>query len=132
MNAERLRHLKHDLRTPVNHIIGYSELLAETADDAGDSTVAEIAKRIHANGHVLSRLLERNLAVAADEMDDKYMDTLRSSVRPVIEQTLAVLRSTPVLLVTNIYTQDAERIRQAATQLSLLMRSDAPVSDQPI
>ena len=35
--AERtnLSHLRHDLRTPINQIIGYSELLIEEAADAG-------------------------------------------------------------------------------------------------
>ncbi len=31
------RQLLHDLRTPVNHIMGYSEMLAEQAADEGDN-----------------------------------------------------------------------------------------------
>jgi signal transduction histidine kinase len=127
MNAENLRYLKHELRTPVNHIIGYSELLVETAGDVGDNTIADLAKGIHASGQALSRLLERNLAAAATEMGERQMNTLRSSVRPVIEQILAVLRVNPSLLVADIYSQDLERIRQAANQLMLLVRTDAPV-----
>lgn len=126
MNAEHLRHLKHELRTPVNHIIGYSELLVETADDVGDCTIADLAKGIHASGQTLSRLLERNLVSAAAEMDERQMDTLRSSVRPVVKQILAVLRANPHLLVADSYSQDLERIRQAANQLMLLVRADAP------
>jgi signal transduction histidine kinase len=126
MNAEHLRHLKHELRTPVNHIIGYSELLLEAAGDEGDGSIADLAKGIHASGQALSRLLERNLVAAAAEMDERQMDALRSSVRPVIEQILAVLRANPHLLVADLYSQDLERIRQAATQLMLLVRSDAP------
>jgi signal transduction histidine kinase len=121
MNAENLRHFKHELRTPINHIIGYGELLAESAEDAGDSAIDELAKGIHASGQILSRLLESNLA--AGEMDEKQMEALCSSVRPIIEKILATLRVEPALRVARIYTQDIERIQQAASQfMSLVCR----------
>ncbi|MFM8715269.1 MAG: histidine kinase dimerization/phospho-acceptor domain-containing protein, partial [Spartobacteria bacterium] len=37
--------LRHDLRTPVNHIIGYSEMLLEDAEeDANESSAADLKK----------------------------------------------------------------------------------------
>ena len=32
MSPEEIRELRHELRTPVNHLIGYSELLLEEED----------------------------------------------------------------------------------------------------
>lgn len=40
------RHLKHELRTPVNHIVGYGALLLETARDSGSEPVTQHALRI--------------------------------------------------------------------------------------
>jgi sigma-B regulation protein RsbU (phosphoserine phosphatase) len=41
-----LHQLYHDLRTPVNHIIGYSELLIEQAEDSGEAAPITDLKRI--------------------------------------------------------------------------------------
>src|SRR4051794_6279659 len=35
LTPETLRETRHTLRTPLNHIIGYSEMLLESADDLG-------------------------------------------------------------------------------------------------
>ena len=37
MNAEEARELRHELRTPVNHLIGYAELLLEEGDSLSSS-----------------------------------------------------------------------------------------------
>ena len=126
MNAEHLRHFKHDLRTPVNHIIGYSELLLETADDVGDNAIADVAKGIHTCGKALSQLLERNLVVAPREMNDRQIDLLRSSARPLIEQILAVLQANAASVAPSAYSSDLERIRLAADQLMILMQANPP------
>ncbi len=33
LSADLVRQLRHELRTPINHIIGYSEMLEEVAAD---------------------------------------------------------------------------------------------------
>ena len=33
----RLARIRHDLRTPINHIIGYSEILQEDAEGRGQA-----------------------------------------------------------------------------------------------
>ena len=38
--------LRHDLRTPVNHIIGYSEMLLEDAEACGNESSASDLKKI--------------------------------------------------------------------------------------
>jgi adenylate cyclase len=48
MTPEEVRELRHELRTPVNHLIGYAELLLEE-DDAGDADVEALeAVRVRA------------------------------------------------------------------------------------
>ncbi len=56
-----LSHLRHDLRTPINQIIGYSELLMEEAADAGHGAYDADLKRIQGAAKVLLDLINRNL-----------------------------------------------------------------------
>jgi DNA-binding response OmpR family regulator len=52
-----LAQMRHTLRTPLNHIIGYSEMLMEEADErALDSFTADL-KRIHTAGKQLQALI---------------------------------------------------------------------------
>lgn len=120
MNYDHLRELKHELRTPVNHILGYSELLLETADDFGDHTVAVLARGIRARGQLLARLLEATLLSQVGEINDKR-DALRSSVGPVIQDILAVSCAPPEMSGLVSYEQDLERIRVAAHKLMRLV-----------
>jgi signal transduction histidine kinase len=120
MNCDHLRELKHELRTPVNHILGYSELLLETADDFGDNTVAVLARTIRARGQLLARLLEAALRSQAGEMNDKRSE-LRSSVGPVIQDILAASCSPPEMAGLASYEKDLERIRLAAHKLMTLV-----------
>ena len=39
LTAESLSHLRHDLRTPFNQIVGYAEMLGEDAEDAGQDSI---------------------------------------------------------------------------------------------
>src|SRR5262245_61466891 len=54
--------LRHDLRTPLNHIIGYCELLLEEAEDRRLGAFAPDLQRIHSAG-------KRLLAVINDLLD---------------------------------------------------------------
>ncbi|MBI4492361.1 MAG: hypothetical protein HY690_06165, partial [Chloroflexi bacterium] len=52
-----LRSLRHDLRTPINHIVGYSELLLENAQDLGQpGLVASIQKILIAGTALLGHI----------------------------------------------------------------------------
>jgi DNA-binding response OmpR family regulator len=57
-----LANIRHTLRTPLNHIIGYSEMLLEEADERGLETSLDDIRKIHAAGKRLlaciSELLE--------------------------------------------------------------------------
>jgi signal transduction histidine kinase len=60
----RLADLRHDLRTPVGHILGFSEFLLE--DDAiDDPATLEDVRRIHSAGQRLLSLIEERLTMTA-------------------------------------------------------------------
>ena len=53
--------MQHDLRTPINHVIGYAELLQEQASERGATTTVSDLKKIGSSAHVLLELLEMHL-----------------------------------------------------------------------
>lgn len=124
MNAESLRKLKHELRTPVNHILGYSDLLLESADDSNDSETADLARNIHESGQILARLLEKNLLSTTGAIDEGQMDVLRESVRPVVKQILETLASRTKLDGAHLHQADLDRIGRAADQLMALLSAE--------
>jgi len=129
MNADTLRKLKHELRTPVNHILGYSDLLLESAEDCDDPKTADLARNIHASGQMLARLLEKNLLSTIGEIDNGQLDVLRESVRPVVKQILDILSSRSMLPAADMHQNDLDRIRRAADQLLILLNTEkSPVS----
>jgi sigma-B regulation protein RsbU (phosphoserine phosphatase) len=54
--------LRHDLRTPVNHIIGYSEMLLEDAEECGNESSASDLKKIRSAAHELLGLINTRLS----------------------------------------------------------------------
>ena len=121
MDAEHLRKLKHELRTPVNHILGYSELLLETASDAADGTMTSLAKNIHASGQTIARLMEKSLLSSSNGIDEAQISALRNSLRPVVEQILQVSIPDSTSLAESPYADELGRIHRAANQLMLLI-----------
>lgn len=68
----QLSNIRHTLRTPLNQIIGYSEMLQEEAGDQGIEAFVPDLQRIHAAGGQLLALINENLAsarVMAGELD---------------------------------------------------------------
>ena len=59
---------RHDLRTPINAIIGYGEMLLEDAEDAGATSLAADLGKISKAGHVLLRTVN-------DLLDSAKIDT---------------------------------------------------------
>lgn len=56
-----LRTMSHELKTPLNAIIGFSDLLGQMAERFGPDQVKEYAALIHAGGHNLLRLINQIL-----------------------------------------------------------------------
>jgi signal transduction histidine kinase len=60
-NAALWRTMSHELKTPLNAIIGFSDLLASMADRLGPEQVKEYAGLVHQGGNNLLRLLNQIL-----------------------------------------------------------------------
>lgn len=71
-NQEAVSKLRHALRTPLNQIIGYSEMLIETAEELKAGTLIRDLKRIHnAGGQLLAHI---NDALAAWKVELGQVD----------------------------------------------------------
>ncbi|MBL8115438.1 MAG: response regulator, partial [Acidobacteria bacterium] len=61
-NATQLSKVRHELRTPINQILGYSELLEEQAEDEGQQGYIPDLRKIQAAGRRLLGMLDEHLA----------------------------------------------------------------------
>lgn len=60
-NEEAIAALRHDLRTPLNQIIGYSELVAEDLEDDGHARTREDLQKIGRAARGLAELITREI-----------------------------------------------------------------------
>jgi signal transduction histidine kinase len=54
--------LRHDLRTPFNHVLGYAEMLLEAADEDGHAELTPALKRLHADSKDLLGVVNSGLS----------------------------------------------------------------------
>jgi two-component system, NtrC family, sensor kinase len=87
LTGEALAHLRHELRTPINHILGYTEILLEEAEESGLGAYAPALRDMNAGGR---RLLEWIQATLADgSVTEAQLESLAARVRPQAAQMLA-------------------------------------------
>jgi len=88
--AEALSHIRHEFRTPLNQIIGYSEMLEEDATDAGQDALVPDLQKIQKAARNLDGLIQTHLgthvlgafdALAAD--DEVHQSTASEASQPV-------------------------------------------------
>ena len=84
MNAskgESLAHLRHELRTPVNHILGYSELLIEDAGGRHLEAFVPALQQIHDGGRQLLESIQTTLADQVDSSENIDVAAFRKNLR---------------------------------------------------
>jgi sigma-B regulation protein RsbU (phosphoserine phosphatase) len=110
-----LSKIRHDLRIPINHILGYCEMLQE--DEQLPAEFAPDLAKVHAGGRQL-------LALIAEYFDEETFETRRGDVqrlchdlRTPVNQIIGyteILEEDAVALGRRKYLPDLEKIRQAA------------------
>lgn len=83
---EQIAHARHELRTPVNAIIGYSELLIEDAEDLADERdLLQVLEEIHAQGQQLNAAITRVLGEEATaHLQPEQLPSLETSIRDTL------------------------------------------------
>jgi adenylate cyclase len=89
LTASRLSALRHDLRTPFNQIIGYSEMIGEDAEDAGDEGLKEKALAVATAAHSTLTQLTALLVGEAEQITPQHL----AKTRAEMEQPITTLQA---------------------------------------
>jgi signal transduction histidine kinase len=87
-----LANMSHELRTPLNAIIGYSEMLAEEAEDLGQADFLPDLQKIHTAGKHLLTLINDILDLSKIEAGkmELYLETF--TLQPMIRDVVTTIR----------------------------------------
>ena len=122
MNSDRaiLNHLRHELHTPLNHIIGYSEMLLESAAEGSFGALEPRLHDLHDNAHQLMRVVDEVLGPTRRESNELDLHSLGARVAGPIDAIIAAtdeLKQRAQQLGATEAGQDLERIAVAAQTL---------------
>src|SRR5438477_377718 len=81
-SGEALAHLRHDLRTPINHILGYTEILLEDAGDTGLDEFSPALREMNAGGRQLLDWIQGALAESGSSVASTQLEVLEAKLRP--------------------------------------------------
>ncbi|MBI3210702.1 MAG: response regulator [Candidatus Solibacter usitatus] len=73
--------LRHDLRTPLNHIIGYGEMLMEDAEDRGDAAFGGAMQRVVDTAKELVAVIQNTLSPHKHHVTEEDLAALREDLR---------------------------------------------------
>jgi DNA-binding response OmpR family regulator len=116
--------LRHDLRTPFNHILGYTEMLIESGEEEGFGSLVPQLQQLHAHAKELLAALNASLAPdrALRPADLQALgQTMRERLAPLsaeVKMLLEQARQTGPAAVA-----DLERIRHSTGTLAALART---------
>jgi adenylate cyclase len=129
--ADLFRTLRHELRTPINHIVGYSELLLEEAEDLTPESVLDDLRKIQHAGTLLLSLVNdaldaNRLATAGPDLD-RLSEALRTPLNAIIGYS-DLLREEAEDGGYLALVPDLQRIETAGKHLLALVLSSADLS----
>jgi signal transduction histidine kinase len=119
--------LRHDLRTPLNQIIGYTEMLIEDSEEqhAGDA-LADL-QRIHGFSYDIVKQLQQLLPPSVQAVDPDLLLNVQEGLRPAAVRLLTVARSVAAL--PHDFLQPfARHIEEAAAELAQFSAGRASLS----
>ena len=115
--------MRHELRTPINHIMGYCEMIME--EDQVPSAAAEDLRRIHSSGRELQALVSRYFDGEGfhepRDLDNLYHE-LRTPVNHIVGYSDLLIEQADEMG-TQAVVPDLKKIRSAATDWLGLMEA---------
>jgi len=132
--AALLAHARHELRTPINAIIGYSEMMLEDADQLGQNDLSASLQEINLLGRTLldgvNQLFQMPAAgrLDAEELVQRARERLGPSCGRVLECGQALLDQTRGHKSLSGFVSDLERILMAALRFQELLHGPLDMS----
>lgn len=83
LKTESLAQLRHDFLTPVNHIIGYAELLMEDAGERRLEPFVPVFQRVQKGGRALLESIKTNLSEPAGDEDHSDSEAFKTKLQAV-------------------------------------------------
>jgi DNA-binding response OmpR family regulator len=123
------RNLRHELRTPMNHILGYSELLLEEAADSGQTDLVPSLEQVHAAGKETLALINERLGASRLEAQRIDLAALRQALAVPLDAILAaaaIMQEQAATLGQEDLVPDLQRIDAAARHLLALVADGLP------
>ena len=114
--AHYLATISHDLRTPMNAVIGYTQLIADELYGPVTPLQREHLERISASGKHLLRLVEQILSHARIEASEETVELSDVELTVLLEQTVALVRP--------LAQQKGRHIRTEGAAQPLRLRTD--------
>jgi len=115
--AHYLATISHDLRTPMNAVIGYTQLIADELYGPVTPLQREHLERISASGKHLLGLVEQILSHARIEASQETVELGDVELSVLLEQSLGLVRP--------LAERKGQRVRTAGTVPPLRLRTDA-------
>ena len=115
-----LNHLRHELHTPLNHIIGYSEMLLESATEGSIVALEPRLRDLHHSAHQLMLLVDEVLGPMRKESIEVDLRRLSVQASGPIDAIIAAttdLKLQAQQLEAAEAAQDLDRIAHAARTL---------------
>ena len=133
MKPDVLAGVRHELRTPINHIIGYSELLQEEASEEGPAEFIPDLQRVQAEGHELLALVNGFLDSAEGGPDKKGVVRMRHQLRTPLNSIIGyceMLEEEADEKGHEGFVPDLKKIRQAANNMIAFVNEGLTLSDE--
>ncbi len=113
LTGESLSEVRHNLRTPINHILGYGEMLMEDAEDQGKQEFLPDLRRILEDGKLALAVINGALTPATNEVFEPQIRDMSDGLLSPVTQILEIIRRIEPELVSG----DVAKIRTAAQRL---------------
>ena len=113
LKGEGLSQARHNLRTPINHILGYGEMLLEDAEEQGREAFLKDLRRILDDGKSALAIINSALTPAANEVREGELFAMRDALLAPVNEILGRIRG----LGPEDGSEDMTKIQAAAERL---------------